>query len=213
MRPEAGRQLVLRPRNQPKSFFVNYDCIILLGSQPDLKTWRFPDQIYACVELAAKLVKEGAADKVVASGRWSRRIEDLKLPQPFVECDKLAELLVEAGVDQKAIIREGLSTDTISNIHNVKVQALIPNGWTRVVFVVADWRLPRLSYIAGQVLGPDYLTGYETVADDSDILAANEGRNIKEAKGLLGSMTPGDHAYLTDEFYKDFYGEIARRRG
>ena len=107
---------------------MTYDCLVVLGTQPDLQTWEFPEQIHDCIRTAAKLVKQGASDKVIVSGKWSRRIEDLQLGQPFDECDRLAELLISAGVDESAILRERDSTDTISNLCYVKQQLLIPAG-------------------------------------------------------------------------------------
>lgn len=190
---------------------INYDCIILPGSQPNLQTWQFPRQIQDCIELTARLIRQGVSGTVIATGRWSRQIEDQKLSQPFVECDKLAELLTKAGVSEQSILKEGLSTDTISNIHNVKVKFLIPMNFKRAIFVIADFRLSRFSFLVNKILGPDYLVDYQTVAYSDKVLAPREASNLKEAEVLLASMTPGDHSYLSDRFYKSYYNELASR--
>ena len=83
-----------------------YDLIILLGSQPDIKTWKFPEQVITCLHRSKELLDEGKAPFIVASGKWSTRLDTLGIQQPFRECDKLEELLIDVGVPKEKILKD-----------------------------------------------------------------------------------------------------------
>ena len=191
---------------------VKYDCLILLGTQPDLETWEFPRQIHKCVQKTAELYEAGIAENIIASGKWSRRIEDQSLGQPFDECDKSADLLIAAGVRNEAISRERVSTDTISNLYYVKTQFLIPKQWSKLLFVVADFRIPRLRFLVSKVLGPEYQVDYEPIATSGGGPSYNETRTMERTKAFLARMDEGDHEWLADKFFADpFYTRLAEK--
>lgn len=192
---------------------MRYDCLIVLGTQPDLQTWEFPEQIIQCLETAAKLFKDGVSDKIIVSGKWSRRIEDCQLGQPFDECDKLADLLTAQGVDEEAIYRERQSTDTVSNLYYVKQQLLIPLGLKKILFVVADFRIARLEFLVRKVLGPDYQVDYEPVESDEKMSPSyNEAETMARTEKFLANMNDGDHDWLADKFFDHpFYAEVTQR--
>ena len=188
-----------------------YDSIILLGTQPDLETWEFPQQIHECIKTISRLYKSGVAEKVIASGRWSRRVENQSLSQPFHECDKLAELLSAAGVPDEATLRERLSTDTVSNLYYVKTEFLLPKQWQNLLFVVASFRIPRLKLLADKVFGPEYNVDYEPI-ETAEGPSYNEAKTIQRSEEFLAPMKDGDHAWLQDKFYGDpFYARVTRK--
>ena len=188
-----------------------YDVIVLLGTEPDLETWEFPRQIHQCIGIVAGLIKAGLSNKVIASGKWSRRVDNKGLPQPFLECDKLAELLLAKGVPEGAILRECFSTDTISNLYHIKTQFLIPQKWQSVLFVVASFRIARLDFLCSKVLGPDWHVSYNSVRAAEGV-GCNEARMMKKSKAFLAPMGWGDHEWLADKFFGDpFYAQSTKR--
>lgn len=179
---------------------MTYDAIILLGSQPNLKTWEFPEQIHYCAIRAAELLASNAAPVIITSGKWSTSIDTLKLHQPFRECDALAELLIKHGVDESKILREGLSQDTISNLYYLKTELLIPNNLKRLLFVVADFRVTRLKFLCERILGPEYTVDFELLKSVPSIIY-NEPLTLKVHSEFLEPMKTGDHQWLADKFF------------
>lgn len=177
-----------------------YDLIIVLGSQPDLKTWKIPDQVYVCLERSKELLEDNQAPFIVTSGKWSTSVDTLGLEQPFRECDVLADFLVEAGVDPSRILRENKSQDTISNLYYLKTELLIPRNMKHLLFVVADFRIARLKFLTEKILGPDYEVAFEPIESESGV-SYNEPVTSKLQKEFLEPMRQGDHEWLADKFY------------
>ena len=190
---------------------MNYDCLILLGTEPDLKTWEFPKQIHDCLQTTANLIEAGVSEKVIVSGKWSRKVEDQNLGQPFDECDKMTDLLTALGVKEKMLLRERDSTDTISNLYYVKKQFLIPMKLEKVLFIVAGFRIPRLDFLVRKVLGPAYEVGYKAI-DGEEGPSYNEARTMERTEKFLAPMRDGDHEWLTDKFFGDpFYVSVTKK--
>lgn len=180
---------------------TKYDVIIVLGSQPDPETWKFPEQIYHCLDKTGELFEEGIASFVITSGKWGIAIENQGLVQPFKECDVLAEYLVNKGVPQNKILREGESKDTISNLYFIKTKILIPNGLNKLLFVVADFRIPRLKFLCERILGSEYTIDFEPI--NSEVGSTyNEPQTLDIQSKFLKPMRSGDHAWLADKFYE-----------
>ena len=192
---------------------VTYDCIVLLGTQPDLDTWDFPRQIHQCVQTTAELVEAGVAENIIVSGKWSLRVENQSLGQPFDECDGLADLLIAAGVRHEAISRERTSKDTISNLYYVKTQLLIPKRWNSLLFVVADFRIPRLRFLARKILGAPFQTAFEAVPTGEEGPSYNETRTMVRMRAFLDRIDEGDHEWLDGKFFGDpFYTRLTENR-
>lgn len=190
---------------------MKYDCIILLGTQPDLETWEFPKQIHQCIETTAELIEAGVSDKVIASGKWSLRVENKKLNQPFKEADRLAELLMEKGVPSDKILRECISEDTISNLYFIKKLYLLPDKMQSVLFVVASFRITRLKLLVSKVFGPNYKVDYKSIPSEETV-SYNETRTIERTLKFLDTMEDGDHDWLEDKFYEgSMYAEVRNR--
>lgn len=97
-----------------------YDAIVVLGSQPSTETWEFPVQVYECLDRSIQLFDEHKAPYIITSGRWSIAIDALGLTQPFCECDKMADYLVEKGLPYGFVLREAVSKESISNLYCLK---------------------------------------------------------------------------------------------
>lgn len=105
-----------------------YDAIIILGSRPDTKTWKFPSHITASLEKAAKLYRSGATKIIAVSGNHALWFDAQGIKQPQTEADMMGAYLVEIGVPETAIVREIKSRDTIANLYFLKRDVLGPQG-------------------------------------------------------------------------------------
>lgn len=179
---------------------AKYDAIIVLGSQPETDTWKFPQQIYDCLDKAKELFDKGVAPLIATSGKWGISIDDQGLVQPFRECDALADYLIEAGVADEKIFREGDSKDTISNLYYLKTQLLIPGKLKNLLFVVAEFRIPRLKFLCDRILGSEYSVNFEPIkCEIGDTY--DEPHTLEVQSEFLKPMSSGDHAWLADKFY------------
>ena len=177
-----------------------YDAVVVAGSQPDTTTWEFPEQVYKCLDKAEELLENGHATHIVVAGRWSIALDNRGLVQPFKECDAMANYLLAQGVPADKILKEGFSKDTISNLYYLKTKIFIPNGYTKVLFVAADFRIPRLEFLCKRILGAAYEYGFEPIASKPSA-SYNEPHTFKVQKEFLAPMKDGDHAWLADKFY------------
>jgi hypothetical protein len=177
-----------------------YDLLITLGSQPDSTSWRFPDQVYTCLDRTVELFNDNRAPHIAVSGKWSITFDALGITQPFRECDELAAYLINHGVPKESIFKEGDSQDTISNLYYLKTQMLIPNNCKNLLFVVASFRIARLKFLCERILGPDYNIEFESVPCD-ETASYNESHTFKIQKEFLEPMKNGEHEWLADKFY------------
>lgn len=189
-----------------------YDAIILLGTKPDTTTWRFPRQIYACLDKTASLYKTAVADMVIVSGNYALSFDRRGIKQPFRECDELARELQTRGVPAAAILREGESKDTIANLYYVKRLLAAPRGFRHLLFVVADFRVERLRYLCDKVFGSDYAVEFATIPAPPDEVYPEEALTLKRTREFLAPMTPGDDKFLDDKFYAAGYYLYSRPR-
>ena len=112
-----------------------YDIILLLGMR--LYDDGTADQTtLGRVDMAAKLWKEGLAPVIVASGgQGYNEKHDRK------QADVMAELLIERGVPNEAIIREDKSRTTVFNVEYTQ-DLLGKKNFTAAV-VTTDWHMKR----------------------------------------------------------------------
>jgi len=179
-----------------------YDVIVVLGSQPDTVNWEFPGFVYRCLDKAKILLENGQTEHIVTSGKWSLAIENMGLTQTFRECDKMAEYLQSKGVSEKKIIKEGASKDSISNLYYIKTEILIPNKFKSILFVTADFRIPKLKFLCDRIMGSDYNYDFEPIeAEPSESFNYNEPQAMKVQEEFLKPMKDGDHSWLDSKFY------------
>jgi uncharacterized SAM-binding protein YcdF (DUF218 family) len=177
-----------------------YDLIVVLGSQPDPKTWKFPEQIYRCLDRAAELLRDDVAPLVATSGNRGIALDSRGLVQPFRECDELARYLIDKGVSSNKILKEGDSRDAISNLYYLKKQILIPHNIKTIVFVSASFRIARLTFLCERIFGDAYEVSFEGIEADEGI-TYNEAHTLKVQSEFLQPMKSGDHSWLDDKFY------------
>ncbi len=185
---------------------MKYDSVIVLGSQPDPTTWKFPDQIYTCLDATIELFNQGIAPLIVTSGDHTINFDFDGIDQPLPECDMLAEYLRDKGIDRQSILTERHSKDSISNLYYLKKEILLPNKMTNLLFVVASFRIPRLQFLCAKILGPQFIVSFEPVIAIQGS-TYDEESTIRRQREFLAPMKNGDSDWLADKFYDHpFYG-------
>lgn len=179
---------------------AKFDALIVLGSQPDPITWEFPRQVYDCLDTTKELYDSDVAPLIITSGMWSIALDSQGITQPFKECDALADYLINKGVPTEDILKEGDSKDTISNLYYLKTNLLIPHKLTKLLFVVAEFRIARLQFLSGRILGSDYSVFFEPIQSEMGS-TYNETLTLKVQSEFLEPMATGDHMWLKDKFY------------
>lgn len=105
-----------------------YDAIVVLGSQPDFRTWRFPSHTYKSLDRALELVNQGIAPYIALSGDHALKYDNTDIAQPFRECDKQEEYLLSLGCGPEVILKEGESRDTLAQFYYLKNLVFKPHG-------------------------------------------------------------------------------------
>lgn len=178
-----------------------FDAIVVLGSQPDFRTWRFPSYAYTSLDRALELYNQKKAPYIVLSGDHALKYDDEGITQPFRESDKQEEDLLSKGCPPEAILKEGESRDTLSNFYYLKNLVFKPNNIRSILIVTTDFRIPRLDFISTKVLGSGYHVEFETVAYKPDETYKNEAHTLEKQQEFLADMKNGDDAWLKDKFY------------
>lgn len=178
-----------------------YDAIVVLGSQPDFRTWKFPSYAYTSLDRAYELLLQNKAPYIALSGDHSVKYDDEGIVQPFRECDRQEEYLLSLGCPSTAILKEGESRDTISNIYYLKNLIFKPHNIKNILIVTTDFRIPRVSFICAKVLGSDYRVSFETVDYQPENAYKDEEHTLIKQKEFLADMRDGDDAWLKDKFY------------
>jgi uncharacterized SAM-binding protein YcdF (DUF218 family) len=203
--------IAIRRRSGIMRSMKHYDAIIVLATEPDHLTWKFPQQIYDCLDRAVDLLDRGVAPYAIMSGKVSLSLESKGIQQPFRECDAMADYLKSKGVADSNILLEGDSQDTISNLYYIKKQILIPKGMKHLAFVVADFRIPRLKLLCQRVLGSDYQFEFEPILAEPGP-SYNEALTFQIQKDFLEPMKDGDHSWLDGKFFTGSMYEYWRLR-
>jgi uncharacterized SAM-binding protein YcdF (DUF218 family) len=179
---------------------MKHDLIICLASQPNPSSWDFPKQLYECLDKAIKLFNNKTTPYIATSGDRSVSLDNRGIVQPFRECDKMADYLINKGISKDKILREGESRDSISNFYYLKKEFLIPEDMKNIAIVVASFRIPRLKFLCERILGNNYSVTFIPIeAEEGETY--NEAHTWKVHSLFLESMQPGDHAWLDGKFY------------
>jgi len=194
-----------------------FDCIVVLASQPDVKTWEFPQHVLDALDTAVKLYEDKAAKYIAISGNHAcvfDRVEP-KIVQPFVEADEMIKILHEKHPDipEDAILFENKSIDTFENLYYLKNKVFRSHNLTNILFVVADYRIARLLFLTAKILGPDYKITIKAIpfANDKNIYWSGdyiwkmENHAMIVNANFLADMTPGD-----DSFLEPYLGDPAK---
>ncbi|NYJ75606.1 ElyC/SanA/YdcF family protein [Allobranchiibius huperziae] len=177
------------------------EAIILLGSQPDPITWHFPRHVYDTLNWAVARY-DAAASKplVITSGDRSLEFCRDDVAQPFRECDRMADHLIEHGVCQADIVREGESRDVVSNLYYVKRELIRAGRPREIVLPLAHWRIPRVAMVLDKVFGSEFTTTYVAVNSESPP-ASDEHLKWEMQRRFLEPMPRGQDTWLAERFY------------
>jgi uncharacterized SAM-binding protein YcdF (DUF218 family) len=88
---------------------------------------------------AARLYRRKKAPFIVVSSGWPYLLPDGKAG---VEANDMRDFLVDAGVPEKAIIREDRSRNTDENARYT-AEIMKSRGWTKILLVTSAFHLPR----------------------------------------------------------------------
>ncbi len=112
----------------------------------------------------------------------------------------MADYLISSNVPEDLILKEVDSKDSISNLYFIKTGILIPKNYKKILFIVADFRIPRLTYLCNKVLGSEYEVDFQPITSEVGS-TYNEPNTFEVQKRFLEPMKDGDHDWLKDKFY------------
>lgn len=189
-----------------------YDTIVVLGSQPDYRTWEFPSHTYKSLDLALELVRKGVAPYISLSGDRALKYDNTGIKQPFRECDKEEEYLLSRGCPADVILKEGKSRDTLANFYYLKNLVFIPHNINSVLLITTTFRTERLKFLWRKVMGPDYPLTIKTVNYKDEEIYRSEAAVLKRQKQWLKNVHDGDDSWFKDKFYDDPYYLFYKQR-
>lgn len=189
-----------------------YDVIVVLGSQPDFRIWKFPSHTYKSLDRAAELLSQGLAPYIALSGDHALKYDNTGITQPFKECDAEEDYLLSQGVAPEHILKEGESRDTVANFYYLKNLVFKPHNLHSTLLITTDFRVERLKFLWQKVMGPDYPLTFETVTYEPDEVYKSEATTLKRQQDWLKDVRDGDDAWFEDKFYDDPYYQYYKQR-
>lgn len=189
-----------------------YDAIVVLGSQPDYRTWKFPSHTYRSLDHAIELIEQGVAPYIALSGDRALKYDNTGIAQPFRECDKEEEYLLAHGCPADVILKEGKSRDTVANFYYLKNLVFRPHNIKHVLLITTDFRVERIRFLWQKVMGPDYSLGLETVSYKENEIYKNEAVALQRQQAWLKDVRDGDDEWFKDKFYDDPYYLSCKKR-
>lgn len=90
---------------------------------------------------------------LVMSGSWSLLLEQ---KPKYTEAEAMKAYVIKNGVNEKSVLVEKESKDTIGNAYYIKTCFLTPNKITDIIVITSDFHTKRAEYIFKFVLGNDY---------------------------------------------------------
>lgn len=190
-----------------------YDAIIVLGSAPDTQNWQFPSHVFKSLDCAAELLAQKIAPYILLSGDHALSFDHADQHQPFKECDEMAAYLLAKGVDGNALLLEGESRDTLTNLYDLKKHFLEPRNMRRILIITGDFRLPRLQFLSQKILGDSFWIEFQVVPSASGEAYPNEAETLAKQQKFLRDMPDGDDSHLKNAFYNDpYYRALYKKR-
>jgi uncharacterized SAM-binding protein YcdF (DUF218 family) len=188
-----------------------YDAIVVLGSQPDYKTWKFPSHTYA-LDKAIDLINQGTAPYLALSGDHALKFDNVGITQPYKESDKMEEYALSKGLAKEKILKENKSLDTAANLYYLKNLVFKPNNIHKVLLITADFRVERIKFLWQKIMGPDYSVTFDEVTYGDNEIYKNDAAVLEKQKEWLKNVKDGDDAWFLDKFYDDPYYLYYKKR-
>lgn len=182
-----------------------YDAIVVLGSQPDYRTWKFPSHTYAALDKAIELITQGVAPYLALSGDHALKFDNVGITQPFKEADKMEEYVISKGLSKEKILKENKSLDTVANLYYLKNLVFKPNNIHKVIIITTNFRVKRIHFLWQKVMGPEYLVTFEEVSYGDSEVYKNDATVLEKQKEWLKDVKDGDDAWFLSKFYDDLY--------
>jgi uncharacterized SAM-binding protein YcdF (DUF218 family) len=181
-------------------FSMTYDLVVLLGSRPYAEQ-EFPSHIIAALDKAAELYKNGVAPAIAVSGKWALAFDSHGIVPHTTESADMAAYLRDQGVPVAAIVQEVESKDTVANLYYLKQTVFQPRAARRLLFILGDFRVERVTYLVQKILGPTYAVDFMTVPSAPGEPYPHEADTLARTKYYLAKMKPGDEKFVKDMFY------------
>ena len=191
---------------------MKYDAIVVLGSQPDFRTWKFASYTYFSLEKAKDLLEKGVAKYLALSGDHALKYDYTGIEQPFREADGMEKYALSIGIPADKILKENVSRDTVTNFYYLKKQVFEPHNLHKFLLITTDFRIARLKFLWQKVVGPNFSVDFATVPYDPQNIYVNEAKTLARQQEWLKNVRDGDDAWFADKFYDDPYylGDKAR---
>lgn len=118
-----------------------FDAIIVLGAGIT-KKGSLSKVAKSRMDKAIELYGSGAAPRIIATGKG--------------ESAAMKRYAVKKGINEKCVLAECNSLDTVGNAFFTRKKFLLPNSWHRAVVVTSVFHLPRAKFVFRKVLGKSY---------------------------------------------------------
>jgi len=188
-----------------------YDAILVHG-RGIFEDGSMPESAYVSVQKAVELWKEGIANYIIFSGKWTYKLFEY-IP-PKTEARAMAEYAETLGFDIEKAILEEESETTVHNLLNVKMKILLPRGWKRVAIISIPVFEARMKINTDMVFGKDitydfFSCGLHFPKDREKAYEELEQKKINgEVKKTYEGLIPGDH----EAILKKTNAELAEKK-
>ena len=173
------------------------DAIIALGGGID-QNGSLSKSSLNRADMAVDLHRQGIADHIVTSGRWSHR---LPYKPQLTEATAMRQHAVLRGVDGSLVTPEDRSMDTIGNAYFIKRDVLQPREWRQLILVTCLAHAARALCIFEHVLGEEYeVTVYPTLEISKASYRRREALGMTALSQELAIIPRGDDRMLVRQF-------------
>ena len=175
--------------------------IVILGG--GIRDRDLPPQVEKRLLKGLALSKKRGVENFLLCGKWSFLLD--KKPKK-TEARLMKEFLVSKGVDESKVHLEEKSMDTISNAYFAKTEYFLNKEDSEAIIISSNYHIPRVKYIFEKTFGDSFnleFVGVDT--DPEERLIKRQEKLLEEMKEFTEGMKDGDHEFLKDEFFDDYY--------
>ena len=173
-----------------------YDAVVVLGSRPNAHDHKFPSHTYESLDRALALYRESVAPYIIVAGRYSIAYDHTGGTPPFHECDKQEEYLLDQGCPPEAIIKEGQSKDTITNLYHLKNDVFKPRDMRAALLVTAAFRARRIRFLWRKIVGSACKLTIESIGNQATLPSGYDDFVLQKQREFLEDMPDGDDRWL-----------------